>query len=312
MGLGQSPWRDHLIPDKTEEAFVEYESVRHVLPPARQALRMPEYLESLADIAARIDVFLLDAFGVLNIGEKAIPGAPDRVADLMAVGKRVMVVSNAASMRKEALVRKYQNLGYHFEVDDVVSSRDALIAGLQGQDDLHWGVMAVDGDDLSDLGNLRLTILGDDIAAFEAVDGFLMIGSASWTEARQTLLETALAKDPRPVLVGNPDIVAPRETHFSPEPGHYAHRSSKSVGVAPEYYGKPFQGIYDLVFAKLGAVDTSRVVMVGDTLHTDILGAHAAAISSALIASYGFFAGSDVPGAIAKSGISPTYVLERP
>ena len=75
MGFGQSPRRDHLIPDKTEEAFVEYESVRHVLPPARPALRMPEYLESLADIADRFDVFLLDAFGVLNIGEKAIPGA---------------------------------------------------------------------------------------------------------------------------------------------------------------------------------------------------------------------------------------------
>ncbi len=312
MGFGQGSRRDYLIPKRTEEAFVEYESVRHVLPPARPAKCAPEYLESLADIADRFDVFLLDAFGVLNIGENAIPGTPDRVADLVAAGKRVIVVSNAASMRKEALVRKYKDLGYPFDTDDVISSRDALIAGLQMQDSLHWGVMALADDDLSDLGDLRMTILGDDPAPYDAAEGFLLVGSASWTETRQALLESALAKNLRPVLVGNPDIVAPRETHFSLEPGHYAHRLTKKTGVAPVFYGKPFKGVYDIVFAKLGPVDLTRVVMVGDTLHTDILGAHTADVCSALIANYGFFAGSDVRHAIARSGISPTYVLARP
>lgn len=312
MGLGQSTRRDHLIPKRTEEAFVEYESVRHVLPLAQAATRAPEYLESLADIADRFDVFLLDAFGVLNIGESAIPGTPDRVADLIASGKRVIVVSNAASMRKEALVAKYQNLGYPFEPDDVISSRDALMAGLQQQHNLHWGVMAVDGDDLGDLGDLHMTILGDDPAPYDAVEGFLLVASASWTEARQTLLETTLGQHQRPVLVGNPDIVAPRETHFSPEPGHYAHRLTKRTGIVPDFYGKPFKGIYDLVFARLGPVDLARVVMVGDTLHTDILGAHTANVCSALISDYGFFAGSDASQAVVRSAISPTFVLARP
>ena len=51
-----------------------------------------------------------------------------------------------------------------------------------------------------------------------------MIGSATWSEARQDRLEAALGQTPRPVLVGNPDIVAPRATGFSVEPGYYAHR----------------------------------------------------------------------------------------
>ena len=38
--------------------------------------------------------------------------------------------------------------------------------------------------------------------------------------------------------------------------------------------------------------------MVGDSLHTDILGAQAAGVASALVARYGFFAGQDVDSAI--------------
>ena len=301
-----------MIPKRTGDAFAEYESVRRVLPPAQSPTRVPTYLDTLADIADRFDVFLLDAFGVLNIGENAIPGTPERVADLITAGKRVLVVSNAASMPKEALVSKYQNLGYPFEADDVISSRDALAEGMLRRGDLHWGVMADSRDDLSDLGDQRMSILGDNSAIYDAVDGILMVGSASWTENRQALLEASLGRYLRPVLVGNPDIVAPRETHFSPEPGHYAHRLTEKTGVAPEFYGKPFRNIYDLVFSKVGSVDLTRVIMVGDTLHTDILGAHTAAVASALISEYGFFAGNNPASAIAASGISPTYVLTRP
>jgi len=49
------------------EAFAAYEAVRHRLPPARMGgacTRLPD-LDAIAD---DFDVFLLDAFGVLNIG----------------------------------------------------------------------------------------------------------------------------------------------------------------------------------------------------------------------------------------------------
>ena len=52
--------------------------------------------------------------------------------------------------------------------------------------------------------------------------------------------------------------------------------------------------------------------MVGDSLHTDILGARAAGVASALVAGYGFFAGQDVASAIEKAGITPDIIVERP
>lgn len=275
----------------TETAFEAYESVRNRLPVVRPSAVGFQRVATLADIADVFDVFLLDAFGVLNIGEAAIPGTPERIANLKAAGKRVLVVSNAAGFPHAALMEKYSRLGYDFAPEDVITSRVTLLAGLNGRKNLHWGLMATRSTGLRDLEDLTLTYLEEDPAAYDAVEGFLLVGSAAWTEERQALLENALKKHPRPVLVGNPDIVAPRETGFSVEPGHFAHRLADRTGISPEFYGKPFPDIFDLAFKRLGNVDRSRVLMVGDSLHTDILGARTVGIASALVADYGFLRG---------------------
>ncbi|MEM8656286.1 MAG: HAD-IIA family hydrolase [Pseudomonadota bacterium] len=295
-----------------EDAFRAYEAVRHRLPDAAQADSHYRSIETLDDLAEKFDAFLLDAFGVLNIGETAIAGTPERVRALKAAGKRVLVVSNAAGFPHASLMEKYTRLGYDFAPEDVITSRKTLLAGLEAEERLHWGLMATRSTGLRDLEGLNLTYLEEEPDAYDAVDGFLLVGSAAWTEPRQALLEAAMARRPRPVLVGNPDIVAPRETGFSAEPGHFAHRLADRTQVVPRFFGKPFANIFDLAFDRLGPVNKSRVVMVGDSLHTDILGAQSAGIASALISDYGFFAGQDVRAAIARAGIVPDYVVRRP
>jgi len=59
-------------------------------------------------------------------------------------------------------------------------------------------------------------------------------------------------------------------------------------------------------------VPRARILMVGDSLHTDILGAQAAGIRSALVTGYGVLCGADVAAAIAHAGIRPDYILPRP
>ncbi|MEL6644108.1 MAG: HAD-IIA family hydrolase [Pseudomonadota bacterium] len=295
-----------------DEAFRAYEAVRHRLPRANPADTRPQRVATLADIADQFDVFLLDAFGVLNIGETAIPGTRERIDGLRAQGKRVLVVSNAASISHAELGEKYARLGFDFAPHDIVTSRATMAALAHQLDGLHWGVMAPVGAVFEDLGPLRMTPLGDEAAAYRAVDGFLLIGSGNWTELRQSLLEAALRERPRRVLVANPDIVAPRETGFSAEPGHFAHRLADVSGIEPEFFGKPFPSIFDLAFDRIGPVDRDRTLMVGDSLHTDILGAQSVGVASALVSGYGFHAGQDVNAVIARSGIVPDYVVDRP
>ena len=295
-----------------EEAFLAYEAVRHRLPTAVPTGRQIRRVESLAVIADEFDVFLLDAFGVLNIGETAIPGTRERIDALRDAGKRILVVSNAASVPPSRLLEKYRRLGYLFTPDDIVTSRATLASSMAGMAEIRWGVMGGAQATLTDLGDLEVSLLGDESSSYSNVDGFLMIGSDDWTEGRQTLLEDALHANPRPVLVANPDIVAPREGGFSAEPGHFAHRLADRTGVVPRFFGKPFSNIFDLVFKRLGEVDKARVLMVGDSLHTDILGAQSAGVASALVALYGFFAGQDVQRAIDRAGIEPDFVVDHP
>lgn len=148
-----------------QDAFAVYESVRHRLPAATPG-HAARRVETLADVAEDYDVFLLDAFGVLNIGEAAIPGTGQRIADLRAAGKRVLVVSNAAGFPHAALMEKYSRLGFDFAPEDVITSRMTLLAGLNGRRDLHWGLMATRSTGLRDLEGLTLTYVEEDPTAY--------------------------------------------------------------------------------------------------------------------------------------------------
>ncbi|MFC2967419.1 HAD-IIA family hydrolase [Acidimangrovimonas pyrenivorans] len=292
-----------------EWAFDAYEAVRERLPSAR----FPSASQTIPDLGAAADSFdavLLDAYGVLNVGETAIAGAAERIAALQAMGKRVMVVSNSAGYPKRHLMARYLRMGFNFAPEEVVSSREAALAGLAAQPPRRWGVMADPQFGSAELEHLGTAFLADDPAAYDAAEGILLIGSGTWTEARQALLEASLRARPRPVVVANPDIVAPREDGLSREPGHYAHRLADSCGVVPEFYGKPFGNIFELALARLPAeIPRDRILMVGDTLQTDILGGAAAGLRTALVTGHGALVGMDVGGAIARSGITPDFIL---
>ena len=293
-------------------AFAAYEAIRDRLPsPVRrgQAVAVRD-LDALAD---RFDVFLLDAFGVLNEGERAIPGVPDRIAGLQARGKRVIVVSNAAGYPHSVLMERYRRLGYRFAPEDVVTSRKAALGAVRGRPALRWGLVADEAYGLAELDGLETVFLAEDPATYEAVEGILFLGAARWTEARQALLVESLRRRPRPVIVANPDLVAPRGNGLSREPGHYAHRIIAETGQRPDFFGKPFPAIFDLARQRIGPdADPSRIVMVGDTPQTDILGGQLAGHATALVTGYGLMAGLDVRDAMARSGIVPDFLLSTP
>ncbi|MDA0224421.1 MAG: HAD-IIA family hydrolase [Proteobacteria bacterium] len=294
----------------TDWAFDQYQNVRATLPSAR--FEGPTTLvSSLADLADQFDVFLLDAFGVLNVGETAIPSAPERVADLQAAGKRVMVMTNGATVPAEAALEKYHCLGFRFDLKDVISSRDVLVAALGAYPVANWGVMAAAHSQIDRL-PVSARLLGTDRRTYDAVDGFLFLSTAEWSADRQEILRVSLAENPRPVLVGNPDIVAPRESGLSMEPGYYAHNLARQTGTTPVFFGKPFGDIYNLAFQQFSNQSKERILMVGDTLHTDILGGAAAGIRTALVTGHGVFAGREIRPYIESSGIRPDFILPSP
>ena len=180
MGICQSARCNNL---NVAEAFASYEHVRHRLPTAKvgTAFRRLPNLDALAD---EIDVFLLDAFGVLNIGDTAIAGVPERVARLQKAGKRVMVVSNAAGFPHAKLMEKYKSLGYNFATEDVITSRKATLHALHISPPMKWGLMATPSLGRGDIEPFDMTYLAEDASAYDEAQAFVLLGSAEWTETR--------------------------------------------------------------------------------------------------------------------------------
>ncbi len=292
------------------EACARYEAVRHRLPAARFPDR-PRRAPDLSALADAFDAFVLDGFGVLNIGEAAVPGAAARVAALRAAGKRVIVLTNGASRPATAAVAKYAQFGMDFAPEDIVSSRDALAGALAAlPEPLVWGFAATAHSAIGTLAPGALA-LGDDPADYDRAEGFAFLSAIDWTPRRQALLAAALAARPRPLLVGNPDLVAPHEGGLSLEPGWFAHALADSQGLSPVFHGKPFADVFGLAAARLPpGIDPGRVAMVGDTLHTDILGGAAAGWRTVLVRGHGLLRGLDADRLIAESGIVPDWIVE--
>jgi len=290
-------------------AFARYRAIDHRLPKAQGYASVSRRLDDLTGLIADFDGFILDAFGVLNIGATVIPGAVARVAQIRAAGKKLVVLTNGASAPAPLTLAKYHRWGFDFTAAEVIASRDlaaeamaeAMAAAMPGQGVI-WAAIGPQGAPLDDLpGDVRPL----DEGLLSRADGFLFLGSEDWSEARQSALKAALHRRPRPVICANPDIIAPRETGFTWEPGHYACDLPGPVA----FHGKPFGGALQAALRQLD-LPTARVVMIGDSLHTDILGGRAAGCGTALVAGHGFFAGHDPQPFITATGLVPDYIAE--
>ena len=317
MGLGESAPSDHLnqgapMQLTTLGVFRRYEELRPRLPkmPATVGTRR---VGGLLEIASDFDLFIFDAFGVLVLGDTPIDGAPTVVAALKKMGKKVIILTNAATQDAAAQFGKYSRLGFPFAREEVVSSRSILEASIPDFPDVrNWGAILPPGGSLAGLPEGAAT-LSDNPDRFWQAEGYLFLSSKSWTTDCQRRLIDRLAERPATVLVGNPDLVAPREYGLSLEPGYFAHDILDQVDCDVRFFGKPFANAFttaiERVEAACGAIAPSRVAMVGDTLHTDILGGAEAGLCTILVTDHGVLKGQDVDSLIEASGIRPDIIV---
>ncbi len=292
----------------TQSAFGFYESVRLRLPSAEFA-PTAQYAMDLLAISDLFDVFVFDAFGVLNVGDRAIAGAVNCIATLRERGKRVFIITNAATLTKPNTVAKFEKLGFDFLDAEIFTSRMAAENALAVRGISLWGVGSKADFNPGDLA-VGSVLLTDDPDAYDRVGGFLLLSTWEWTSRQQHLLEASLGKNNRPVIVANPDVIAPQEHGFSTEPGYIGHRLANLLGIEIEFHGKPFPSVFDLLQKSLPTdIDRKRICMIGDTLHTDVLGGASMGWSTILVSDHGLFRGHDPQAFIAQSGIVPDWII---
>jgi glycerol 3-phosphatase-2 len=291
------------------KAWQEYRRAETRLP-AKPPPVSPRRIAGATAIADRFDLFVLDAWGVLNIGNVPIASATTAVAGLRALGKRLLVLSNDGTRTAAESALRHRARGFDFADDEVVVGVDLLPQELARlAPDVPIGLIA---DAPRPLGPLTATMvpLADDAGVYDAVAAFVFLSSDAWSVSRQALLLASLRRQPRPLIIGNPDIVSPEPTGMAAEPGYWAHHIAAATGIQPVFCGKPFASIYRHVAARFPDIPPERVLCVGDTLHTDILGGRAAGFRTLLIED-GFCRDQDGEALAADSGIWPDFIAPR-
>jgi HAD superfamily hydrolase (TIGR01450 family) len=224
------------------------------------------------------DVALLDLDGVVYVGHRAVPGAPEALAKARAAGQRLAFVTNNASRTPSAVAAILTGIGVPASAEDVVTSAQAAARLLAERLPAGAPVLVVGGM------GLRHALLGQGLrpvstaadrpaAVVQGYDPGLSYGLIA--EGAQAVLNGAL------FVASNGDLTIPGG-NGPPRPGNGAliQVIRTATGADPIVTGKPERPLHREAVMRTGA---ERPLIVGDRLDTDIEGAHNAGADSLLV-----------------------------
>jgi hypothetical protein len=254
------------------------------------------------------DVFLVDASGVFWDGSNFIEGTKDTLKSLVENGKFVIILSNT-TQRSAPAIEKYAKLGlvkgqhYHELVTSGEVARSYLEKGLalEGNPKKYYTFGTANHSlfegleyEPTSLENAEFVYIG--IPQFTSeqkilIDGKHPLYESCLSKAEQgqhwdttevsafsTMIEE-VANSSLPVLNANPDLMAPekckitQDLNFVVRQGYIA-KQLEGMKVKVQQFGKPNNQVYEFCRNLLKKeLKDSRVVMIGDTVETDILGA---------------------------------------
>ena len=255
---------------------------------------MPEIPEvPIEQLIEGYGALLFDAYGVLVSVAGAMPGAPELIEMLNATAKPYCVVTNDASKLPETAAARYRRFGVEVEAARIVTSgglldayfREHELSGARcavlGTVDSVRYVEQAGGETVPPGHDFDVLVVGDETGYpfLEQVD-----------EALTTLFRRIDAGARPHLVLPNPDLIYPRgEKSFGFAAGSIAlifeaalrRRYPDRAPLAFARLGKPAPYLYDEALRRCG---TRAAVMIGDQLETDIRGANACGIDSALVA----------------------------
>lgn len=247
----------------------------------------PPILTHAGPLLANYDVVLCDVWGVLHDGHHAFPEAGPALARFRAGGGTVVLVSNAP-VPGESVASLLDATGVRRDTwDAIVTSGDIVAAHVveKGYRRLHRiGPEDRDGALFERLGTAWVPL---DVAEAILCTGFDR-EDAMRASVYQPLLERALRRDV-PFVCANPDLVVDVGGTLYPCAGAIAELYER-MGGAVFWAGKPHAIAFATAQARAGRlrgepVGRDRLIAIGDSIRTDIAGAHAAGIQSLFVAS---------------------------
>ena len=234
-----------------------------------------KFAERLRDLVGGVDVLLSDIWGVVHNGLVAFPEACDALRNFRARGGTVILITNAPRPA-DSVQRQLRKLGVADETyDAIVSSGDLtrnFVAGHPGQK-IFW--VGPERD------NSIYRGLDPPLAPLDEADYIVCTGLFDdETESAENYRAMMLRARERELtlICANPDIVVERGDRLIYCAGAIA-ELYRELGGEVIFYGKPHRPIYERAIALAAerrgrAVSLDRVLAIGDSVRTDLAGAH--------------------------------------
>ena len=278
-----------------------------------------KHIENFKSIIDKYEVIFFDAFGVIKTYQGLVPGIENTFSYLQDQKKEYYIVTNDASRNPVQLAESYHKKGLMaITPDRIVSSGmltkeyldlkvdDGIVAYLGTPESSHYiessglKTMPVSEVNASNIDKVNALIFLDD-------EGF------NWCDDLNKTVNI-LRKRTIPVIVANTDHAYPVSVgDVAIAIGGIASMIENIVGKKFIRFGKPdsqmFMFAYDLI-REYRPISKNEIVMVGDTLQTDILGGNKFGFDTVLVLS-GNTQAYDAEARITATGILPTYICDN-
>lgn len=273
-----------------------------------------QLIKNLEEASSTYDVLLCDLWGCFHNGIRPYPQAVSALEKFRESGGVVVFITNAPRP-SPGIKAQLAAMGVPDDLyQDVVSSGDAAQAALQattyGEACFHLGPDR-DNPMFADAAVAR-------VPDFRTADFIFCTGlfhdEVETPEDYRDLVESGVSRN-LTFLCANPDIVADRGPKRIYCAGSIAQKYSAAGGTVV-YFGKPHKPVYDLALEKVrrhAECDLSRVLAVGDGIHTDVKGAIDYGIDVVFITS-GIAQGdtqdtAQLDSFLEQHGCQPNYVM---
>ncbi len=274
-------------------------------------------ITNFSEIAAPYRVIFFDSYGVLRNHRGLIPGAVECVEQLRKDGKHIRVLTNNAARSSHAASRRLAYYGLNnIPPEEIITSgattRQFLQQKVRSGKVVYLGTPAA-AEYIIGAGLEAVPIAEVDLGNTSEIKAIAFLDDEGYDlNTDVNLVINLLRNCPVPVVVANTDLLYPvAANEVALATGSIARLAEYVLGRKFVKFGKPamqmFQLAYESVSTELSDVGLSDILMVGDTLHTDILGGNAFGVDTALVLS-GNTRRESVETEIISSGIFPDYV----
>jgi glycerol-1-phosphatase len=231
-------------------------------------------------LADRFDAFFLDLDGVVYVGDEALPGAPEAIAQLRAEGKRILFLTNDPRGPRSEYAEKLTRLGIPSTAEDVLTSAWATAVSIARYEEVEGKAAYVIGTDAlkDEVRRVGLRVLdGDDGRSADVV---VVGGHGGFDYWELKTAAQAIHRGAR-LYACNRDATFPMPDGPWPAVGAILAAVETAAGTTAVAVGKPEPAMFEAARTIIGQVE--RIAMVGDNPASDIEGGRRAGLTTILV-----------------------------